>query len=331
MGSREIQSMARRTIWGGLAIAAAVGFTAAAQTKGPHLACEQPVYDYGVCDNKKDVEHTFVLRNTGALPLIVSEVRAGCGCTTVALNTNTIPPGGIADLTAKLTLRGIVGAKRASITVHSNDPQAPIWTCCLTGTAVTELDIAPAQVTAAATAGSPAIEQRVAIVNRTDTPLHITGVEAAGFFTAEVATNTDGKAYTVTVRVAAGLEPPGANGVLVLTTDHPGYRRLEVPVSVTVQTPIAALPPLVMLNRDTSGNAEARYVMVRSTREVPFAVTSIEADPASLPVNVQSVKPIWTRLRVGPVATAGLTGGVIRVHTDLPAMPEIDIPVRIEP
>lgn len=324
--------MARRVVmWSSLAIMVTIGFTVEAQTNGPHLTCDQPVCDYGVRDNKKDVEHTFVLQNNGTLPLIISQVRAGCGCTTTALNTNTIPPGGMARLEAKLSLRGIVGAKRATIYVQSNDPQIPVWTCYFTGTAVTELDIAPPQLAFAATVGSPPGDQQVKIVNRTDTPLHITGVETSSFFTAEVTTNTEGRAYTVTVRLSAGLEPPGANGILALTTDHPGYARLEIPVSVTVQTPIAALPPLVVLNRGNVGNAEARYVMLRSTREVPFAVTSIETAPSGLPVSIQSVKPIWTRLRVGPVATAGLTGGVIRVHTDLPAMPEIAIPVRVEP
>ena len=196
--------MARRMMLGSLAIAAAVGLTAGAQTNGPHLTCEQPIYDYGVCDNKKDVEHTFVLRNDGALPLIISQVRAGCGCTTTALNTNTIPPGGTARLDAKLTLRGIVGAKRASLYVQSNDPQNPVWTCYFTGTAVTELEITPPQFSFAATVGYPSTEQQATIVNRTDTPLHITGVETSSFFTAVVLTNTQGRAYTVTVRLAAG-------------------------------------------------------------------------------------------------------------------------------
>jgi len=322
--------MTRRAITVSLAIVAAIGLTASAQTNGPHLTCAQPVFDYGVCDNKKDVEHTFVLRNEGNLPLVVSQVRAGCGCTTVSITTNTIPPGGTASLNSRLSLRGIVGAKRASVYVHSNDPQTPVWTGYFTGTAVTELDIAPAQVTVTATSGSPPVEQRVAIVNRSDALLHITGMETGTFFTAEVTTNTAGRAYTITVRLAAGVEPPGANGVLVLTTDHPGYRRLEIPVSITVQTEIAALPPRLVLNRGNGGNAEARYVMLRSTREQPFTVTSIETAPPGLPVSIQSVKSIWTRLRVGPISTAGLTGGVIRVHTDSPAMPEIAIPVKVE-
>ena len=324
--------MVTRAILGSLAIAAALGFTAAAQTNGPRLTCEQPVYDYGVCDNKKDVEHTFVLRNEGALPLIVSQVRAGCGCTTAALNTNTIPPGGTANLAARLTLRGIVGAKRASIYVQSNDPQSPVWTCSLTGTAATELDIAPPQIAFAAIVGSnPPGEQKATIVNRTETALHITNLETAAFFTAFVTTNAEGRNYTLNVSLASGLEPPGANGALVLMTDHPAYRRIEIPVSATVQTPIAALPPQVVLSRGTGGTTEARYIMLRSTKEVPFAVTSIESTPAGLPVSIQSVKPIWTRLRVGPIDTASLTGGVIRVHTDLPAMPEVAIPVRVEP
>jgi hypothetical protein len=161
--------------------------------------------------------------------------------------------------------------------------------------------------------------------------LHVTGVKAPRFVTVDVTTNTEGRAYTVTVRLAAGLEPPGANGLLVLATDHPGYGRLEIPVSVTVQPEIAALPAMVVLNRGSGGNADARYVVLRSTREVAFRVTSIETTPPGLPVSIQTVEPVWARLRVGPATAANMTGGVIRVHTDLPLMPEITIPVRVEP
>lgn len=303
----------------------------ATQPPAPRIACDSPVYDYGAVDNRQTVEHTFLLRNDGTLPLVITEVRAGCGCTTTALSTNTISPGHTARLTARLSLQGIMGPKPSSIYLHSNDPQNPVFACQFTGTALAELEVSPARISTVILPGGDEVDQRISIVNRTGQPLHLTGIRTADFFTAEAVTNENGIAYSLIVRLVPGLKAPGADGTLVVTTDHARYARLEIPVSVAVSSEIIALPSAVNLDPSASAARQARYVVLRSTRGAPFNVTKIVSEPPDLPAAIQSGKPTWVRLRVGPAGGSGWTGGVLRISTDSSNTPEILVPVTIGP
>lgn len=45
----------------------------------PALICDQPSYDFGEMDNRKTVEHTFVIRNTGDRPVEITKLFSADG------------------------------------------------------------------------------------------------------------------------------------------------------------------------------------------------------------------------------------------------------------
>lgn len=109
----------------------------------PRLVCVEPLFDYGVKSNSIEIEHDFILRNAGGMPLIISQVRSGCGCTRAQLSHNTLAPGSNAVLSARLSLRGVVGPKQTHIYLHSNDPVNPVFQCKITGSAVMDPAVIP--------------------------------------------------------------------------------------------------------------------------------------------------------------------------------------------
>ena len=65
-------------------------------------------FDAGIVkegEHSLSVKHTFHMKNTGAAPLIIANVRAGCGCTTVGFDS-IIPPGKIGAITAEVHAEG---------------------------------------------------------------------------------------------------------------------------------------------------------------------------------------------------------------------------------
>ena len=44
------------------------------------LICDQASYDFGEMDNRKTVEHTFTVRNSGDGPIEITKIFSGCSC-----------------------------------------------------------------------------------------------------------------------------------------------------------------------------------------------------------------------------------------------------------
>ncbi|MFH1026731.1 MAG: DUF1573 domain-containing protein, partial [Pseudomonadota bacterium] len=177
----------------------------AAVTHAPKLVCDQMAYDFGTMDNNQDVVHTFVLRNAGDLSLEIKQVRSSCGCTVASLSRNIIPPGEQAEVTAKLSLRGRQGPQHKSITVECNDPQQPVVTLYLEGTAISELQIQPPQIFLGRITSGVCQTGAVDITSQTASAVTIKKVSTdSTFLNVSQEAVTDGKAY----RILVSTKPP---------------------------------------------------------------------------------------------------------------------------
>jgi hypothetical protein len=66
------------------------------------------------------VKHTFTFKNTGNQPLLISEVRVTCGCTTPDWTKMPVAPGQTGFITAQFNSTGRSGQNHKVITVVSN-------------------------------------------------------------------------------------------------------------------------------------------------------------------------------------------------------------------
>ena len=113
----------------GTGIAAVVGMVLCGATgvsARPFIAVDTVEYNHGVVNEGEVmvIEFPFVIRNTGTSPLMITDVRAGCGCTVVDYDT-LIPPKGSGTLLQKLDLHGLTGVVRRGVTVLSNASNEP--------------------------------------------------------------------------------------------------------------------------------------------------------------------------------------------------------------
>lgn len=104
-------------------------------TNSPRLACDQPAHEFGSVDNRKSVERTFILKNEGAAPLVITKIHGCCGAST-RLGQPTIAPGTNTTLDISLSLKGRKGKVNKSFYVHSNDPQNPIFQLRMIGACI---------------------------------------------------------------------------------------------------------------------------------------------------------------------------------------------------
>ena len=83
------------------------------------------VYDFSSLDRGDEVAHRFVFTNTGSEKLVIDEVKAGCGCTTVPYySSRVISPGDTGSVKVKLETAGLFGYQAKLILVRSNAQNA---------------------------------------------------------------------------------------------------------------------------------------------------------------------------------------------------------------
>ncbi|MDR1601767.1 MAG: DUF1573 domain-containing protein [Tannerella sp.] len=101
------------------------GFQGWAQNK-PVITVDQPVHDFGSIQEKDgEATHTFVVKNTGNAPLIISQVVASCGCTTPQWPDKPIEAGRTGDIRVSFNPAGQPGAFEKTIHIYSDASSEP--------------------------------------------------------------------------------------------------------------------------------------------------------------------------------------------------------------
>ena len=92
--------------------------------EGPRIFCEEPQIDLGKVREGDKVKAIWLVKNIGNRPLVIDDLKASCGCTTVALTEaeKVIAAGATQEITATFDSKGRNGMQGKRVTVKSNDP-----------------------------------------------------------------------------------------------------------------------------------------------------------------------------------------------------------------
>ncbi len=80
----------------------------------------EPDFDFGNITAGEVVTHVFKFKNTGSEPLIITDAKAGCGCTVPKKPTDPVAPGEEGAITVEFNSRGKSGAQNRDVTVTAN-------------------------------------------------------------------------------------------------------------------------------------------------------------------------------------------------------------------
>jgi hypothetical protein len=87
------------------------------------IAFKEETYNFGEIPEGPQVTHEFKFTNTGKEPLILSNVRASCGCTTPSWPKEPVLPGKDAAILVTYNTQGRPGNFSKVITITSNADQ----------------------------------------------------------------------------------------------------------------------------------------------------------------------------------------------------------------
>lgn len=93
---------------------------APADPNAPGMEFEFETYDFGDIQEGSDASVDFVFTNPGKDKLIITDVKASCGCTTPFWSKEPVMPGEKGQITAKYNTQGRPGTFNKAITITSN-------------------------------------------------------------------------------------------------------------------------------------------------------------------------------------------------------------------
>lgn len=85
------------------------------------ISAENAMHDFGVIkESAGKVTHTFMVKNEGSMPLVITRVIASCGCTTPEWTKEPIAPGKLGQVKVTFNPEGRPGPFAKTISVYSN-------------------------------------------------------------------------------------------------------------------------------------------------------------------------------------------------------------------
>ncbi|MGZ5210456.1 MAG: DUF1573 domain-containing protein [Kaistella sp.] len=99
---------------------------AAAAGPATTVALSESNFSFGKIKKGEKVEHVYEVTNTGANPLVISEVKPACGCTVPDYTKEPILPGQKGKITLKFDSASFDGLVTKQAEVYANVEKAPI-------------------------------------------------------------------------------------------------------------------------------------------------------------------------------------------------------------
>jgi hypothetical protein len=106
------------------------------ENNGPQISFDKETHDYGEIFMHGDGNCVFTFTNTGNEPLLLTNVRAGCGCTVPQWPREPVLPGDSAEIKVRYTTLNRPHSINRSIVVTSNAINKPSLVLRLKGKVV---------------------------------------------------------------------------------------------------------------------------------------------------------------------------------------------------
>jgi hypothetical protein len=314
---------------------------AAGQALHPRAVLPEPVYDAGGVAKGEKISHDFLIRNDGEAPLEISDVRPACGCT-VAEFDRAIAPGESGSVRAVLDTTTFDGPIAKDITVFTNDPVNPQLRLSVKADVRPYLFIQPGYARfVQAQQSEPGMVDQIVFTTTFD-DLRILEVESPYPFLAvsyREATAEDeprehgvGRQWVVTLTLDYAKAPVGTLAEYVtLHTNHPNQPIAKLPVSGFVRPMIAVTPPAADFGEIDVSEAQNASMLVRSFATEDVEVTSAETDVPGVELAVTLIekgKRYALQVTLSPEMPKGRFDGTIKIKTDSPKAPLIEVPLR---
>jgi hypothetical protein len=189
--------------------------------------------DMGDVYSGQKAEKIAFVRNVGTDTLLITEVKAQCGCTATLMTEKKLAPRDSGKLSISFNTAGVNGHASKEVYVSSNDPTAPKTTIRFSANVLNVLDVTPKMLAFDQAKVDTAYTKVITIVNPSaKDPVKILSVTPK-FEQLEVTLMKNQLMPGEQTTLQAVLKPVKSgtiNGTIELATDNPNQPKFEIRV-----------------------------------------------------------------------------------------------------
>jgi len=308
----------------------------------PVLHIEEPAFNWGKTLQGEVVKHSFTVINKGGAPLTISQVKASCGCTTVAKPEKPIEPGKTDMITLEIDTKRFNGPVKKTADILSNAGATPLRVS-MEGTVEAFFSVDPPAPRIEVVRGANPPPTKVTLKRSSQSSFKVKELKTESkILKTELVEVTPGDLYEINVGANLGDDPrPYYYEQVDVKLDVNG-KDFDVPirVQVTVKNKIDVLPRSTVYFsrteikplRDGKTEPVSKTVEIKSLAgpEHVFKVTKVDKQTDSFETRLETVtegkhyRLIVLLSKLPDVSTRTLREKIV-IHTDDPSLKEIPI------
>ncbi len=298
-------------------------------------------WDFGEMKQLETRTVSINVTNKGAARLVISDVKADCGCTVPEMAVKELGPGESTTLDIEFNSKRFSGNVIKTVQVFSNDPRHAVVDVMITAKVHTSLLVNPAN----RRLGFPqsmvgeAATRVVTFTAVDNAKLEIKARKTKhNLFEVQVRNQVDGdpsKAELIVTR-PANMEPGSRRDNVRVQTNLPDMPTVDIELKADVRSPITVAPR--SLNFRFQRKFKVNLRVQSFEHRVDFKILAVESNLPEIHLGEVMDSPGGTFIipvsgapiaddDPRAVAAQGRIQGTITIETDLPSMPKIDIPV----
>ncbi|MEP0847948.1 MAG: DUF1573 domain-containing protein [Phycisphaerae bacterium] len=308
----------------------------AAAAGGPKLSLSASSWDFGTRWQGQPTETRLELKNVGDAELQLTDVRTDCGCTAAKPTRNTLPPGEACDLVIQYDTFRPDEIVRKRVHILTNEPGQPPRTIEVTGRVRPVVRMEPADgLNFDVVSGRTAVSRSVELHNEYSQPLALKVDQHPPGISLSLEELEPGQRWRLTAATVPPLNDGSIKKIAALQTGNSEVAEVRFQILGVVRDRVVVLPPQIVVG-DRAPAAGTRPIRVLPRGGQPLRIVSVQSsDPhittrilpppetqgsrsASAPISIEVVLPPAEQIA---------EGATIRIQTDDPEFPSLEVPV----
>jgi len=297
----------------------------------PKIVIDEPVHDFGEQWMGPKLQHTFVVKNEGEVPLEILRVKPACGCTVAGDYPKLVEPGKSGNFPFSLDSTKLRGKYEKAITIKTNDPITPSMRVKLRGTCNRYVDVVPTNANFGKVSNDESHKRVLKITNNWTEPLELTLDKTEdGQFKFELIETVPGKEFELHASLTPPIETGSLRGKLVMTTNFDHQKTIRTAASATVPNRLDLQPAVVQLNPAKSDVAYQRPIRFHNYGNSKVKIYEATCDDPLVSVELDERaegKSYIINLNIPQGYMPPAEGRKVTLRTDDPDEPYITIPL----